>query len=107
MIAGVITFFTVTAGMLVWPVYAAPLPEAVPVETSAAEVALGSVQDPAPAADVQDGTTVPVSGVPASAPTLTVVQTDVDAFSLVGVTWASDATVTDTVVNIRAQDAGG
>ena len=33
--------------------------------------------------------------------------TDTDAFSLVGVTWAADPAVTDTVVQIRVQDDAG
>src|SRR4051794_34271491 len=68
---------------------------------------MGSVEDPAPAADVQEGTTEPVAGVPDTAPTLTVRETDVDEFSLVGVSWANNPAVTDTVVQVRVQDADG
>ncbi|TFV85685.1 DUF4214 domain-containing protein [Blastococcus sp. CT_GayMR20] len=43
---GSLAFLSLTGTILVLPVYAAPLPEAHPVETSIAEVALGSVVDP-------------------------------------------------------------
>jgi uncharacterized protein with LGFP repeats len=43
---GFLTFLTVTGSILVLPVYAAPLPQAHPVETSISEVALGSVVEP-------------------------------------------------------------
>ena len=68
---------------------------------------MGSVEDPAADADVEQGTTEPVGGVPATAPVLTVTETDTDAFSLVGVTWAADPAVTDTVVQVRVQDEHG
>jgi hypothetical protein len=96
-----------TATILVVPVSAAPGPEAEPVETSTDEISMGSVDDPAPAADVEQGTTEPVGGVAATAPVLTVTETGTDAFSLVGVTWAADPAVTDTLVQIRVQDAAG
>ncbi|MGY1619686.1 N-acetylmuramoyl-L-alanine amidase [Geodermatophilus sp. SYSU D00691] len=101
------TFLAVTATVLVLPVYAAPSPEAVPVETSSDEVPMGSVAEPAGEAEVQEGTTEPVAGVADTVPTLTVTETDTDEFSLVGVTWAHDPAVTDTVVKIRVQDGSG
>jgi hypothetical protein len=52
MLAGSTAFFALTATLLVVPVYAAPLPEPEPVTTSSDEVVMGSVEDPAPAADV-------------------------------------------------------
>ncbi|MGY5885433.1 N-acetylmuramoyl-L-alanine amidase [Modestobacter lacusdianchii] len=100
-------FLALTGTFLILPVYAAPGPAAEPVTTSTDAVEMGSVEAPAPAAEVQEGTTDPVSGVPDSAPTLTVSRTDVAEFSLVGVTWAYDAEVTDTLVQVRVQDATG
>jgi hypothetical protein len=96
-----------TATILVVPVSAAPGPEAEPVTTSDEQVEMGSVDDPAAAADVEQGTTEPVGGVAATAPVLTVTETDTHAFSLVGVTWAADPAVTDTLVQIRVQDPAG
>jgi uncharacterized protein with LGFP repeats len=104
---GLIALFVILGTLLVLPVYAAPGPEAEPVETAATEVALGSVDDPARAADVQEGTTEPVTGVPDTAPALTVTRTGVDEFSLVGVTWAHDPAVTDVRVQVRVQDRDG
>ncbi|MGY1662200.1 N-acetylmuramoyl-L-alanine amidase [Geodermatophilus sp. SYSU D00705] len=105
--AGLIAFTALSGTILVLPVYAEPAPEAVPVETSSEKVALGSVEAPAPAAEVQEGTTDPVADVPATTPTLTVTRTDVDSFSLVGVTWAHDPAVTDVRVQVRVQDDEG
>ena len=68
---------------------------------------MGSVEDPAPAADVEQGTTEPVGGVAPTDPVLTVTETRTEDFSLVGVTWAADAAVTDTVVQVRVQDEAG
>ncbi|MGY1641367.1 N-acetylmuramoyl-L-alanine amidase [Geodermatophilus sp. SYSU D00703] len=107
LLAGSTAFLSFTGTILVLPVYAAPAPEPEPVATSTEEVPMGSVDDPAPEADVQEGTTDPVSGVSGNAPTLTVSATDVDDFSLVGVTWAFDPAVTDTVVQVRVRDASG
>ncbi len=107
LLAGSLTVVAFTGTFLVLPVYAEEGPEPEPVTTSSEEIALGSVEDPAPAAEVQEGTTEPVTGVSDTAPTLTVSRTGVDEFSLVGVTWAHDPAVTDTVVQIRAQDADG
>jgi hypothetical protein len=100
-------FVAFTGTFVVLPVYAAPAPEAAPVKTSAEEVKLGSVTAPSAEADVQSGTDEPVSGVADSAPVLTVQQTDVDQFSMVGVSWALDPAVTDTVVQIRVQNEDG
>jgi uncharacterized protein with LGFP repeats len=107
LLAGTTAFAALTGVVLVLPVYAEPSPEAVPVETSVEEVAMGSFSDPAPEAQVQEGTTDPVAGVPDTVPTLSVSATDVAEFSLVGVTWAHDAAVTDTVVQVRVRDLDG
>jgi len=104
---GLLAFLTLTLTVLTLPVYAAPAPAPEPVATSTDEVALGSVQEPAPEADVQEGTTDPVAGVPDTAPTLTVSRTGVAGFSLVGVTWVFDPAVTDTVVQVRVQGGDG
>lgn len=104
---GSLTFLALSGTILVLPVYAAPTPEPVPVEVTAEEVHLGSVEAPAQAADVQTGTTDPVAGVPDSAPVLTVRETDVAEFSLVGVTWTHDPAVTDTLVQVRVRDEDG
>src|SRR3712207_5766659 len=68
---------------------------------------MGSFSDPAPEAQVQEGTTDPVAGVTDAVPTLSVSATDVARFSLVGVTWAFDPAVTDTVVQVRVRDLAG
>jgi uncharacterized protein with LGFP repeats len=107
LLAGTAAFVAMTGTILVLPVYAEPAPEAVPVETSAEEVPLGSLEDPAPAVEVQEGTTEPVAGVPDTVPVLTVSRTDVDEFSLVGVTWAADPAVTDVRAQVRVQDPDG
>lgn len=60
--AGFIAFIVLTATFLILPVYAAPTPEAVPVETSAEEIAMGSVEAPAAEAEVQEGLTEPARG---------------------------------------------
>ncbi|MGY1706294.1 N-acetylmuramoyl-L-alanine amidase [Geodermatophilus sp. SYSU D00697] len=107
LLTGSLAFVAFTGTVLVLPVYASPGPEAEPVATSTEEVELGSVEDPAPQADVQEGTSEPVAGVADTAPTLTVTRTDVPEFSLVGVTWRYDPAVTDTVVKVRVQDGAG
>ncbi|SET77608.1 N-acetylmuramoyl-L-alanine amidase, partial [Geodermatophilus poikilotrophus] len=107
LLAGTTAFVALTGTLLVLPVSAEPTPEAVPVETSVEEVAMGSLSDPAPEAQVQEGTTDPVAGVPDAVPTLSVSATDVAQFSLVGVTWAYDPAVTDTVVQVRVRDLAG
>ncbi|MGY1781217.1 N-acetylmuramoyl-L-alanine amidase [Geodermatophilus sp. SYSU D01036] len=105
--AGLLAFVAVTATLLVLPVYAAPQPDAEPVETSVEEVPLGSVDDPAPEADVQEGTSAPVAGVPDTAPVLTVTREATDEFSLVGVTWAPDPAVVDIRVQVRVRGTDG
>ncbi len=107
LLVGTTAAVALTGLVLVLPVLGEPGPEAVPVETSVVEVAMGSLGAPAPAAVVQEGTTEPVDGVPAATPTLSVRATDVAEFSLVGVTWAADPAVTDTVVQVRARDLAG
>jgi uncharacterized protein with LGFP repeats len=107
LLVGLLAFLGITGTILVVPVYASPGPEPEPVETSTEQLEMGSVEDPAPEAEVQEGTTEPVAGVTDAAPTLTVSATDVAEFSLVGVTWDADPAVTDTVVQVRVQDAAG
>ncbi|MGY1783999.1 N-acetylmuramoyl-L-alanine amidase [Geodermatophilus sp. SYSU D00698] len=104
---GSLAFVASLATITVLPVYASPSPGAVPVETDSVEVDLGSVAEPAPAVDVQEGTTAPVAGVSDTAPTLSVTRTGVPSFSLVGVTWAPDAAVTDVRVQVRVQNEDG
>jgi uncharacterized protein with LGFP repeats len=106
-LAGSIAFLAMTGTFVVLPVYASPVPEAEPVPTATEAIAMGSVGDPAPQADVQAGTTEPVVGVPDTEPTLVVSETDVSEFSLVGVTWAHDPAVTGTVVQVRVRDTSG
>ena len=106
-LGGITAFLAFSGTLLVLPVYAAPAPEPEPVETSTEQVDMGSVDEPAPEAEVQDGTTEPVGGVSPTEPALTVSQTDTAEFSLVGVTWAYDPAVTDTVVQVRAQADDG
>jgi hypothetical protein len=107
MTAGVIAFLALTGTLVILPVYAAPSPEAQPVEASVDEITLGSVEAPGADAEVQEGTTAPTTGVPETAPVLTVAESDTGPFSLVGVTWAYDAAVTDTLVQVRVQDEDG
>ncbi|WP_100497666.1 N-acetylmuramoyl-L-alanine amidase [Geodermatophilus chilensis] len=107
LLAGTTAFVALTGVVLVLPVYSEPAPEAVPVETSVAAVAMGSFTAPAPEAQVQEGTTAPVAGVPDTVPTLSVRATEVAEFSLVGVTWALDPAVTDTIVQVRVRDLAG
>lgn len=100
------SFCMATGTVLVLPVYAAPAPEAVPVTTTGDEIPMGSVDRPAPEAEVQSGTTDPIRGVDDDEPTLTVSATDT-VFSLVGVTWKYDPKVTDTIIKVRAQSSAG
>ncbi len=93
--------------LVVLPVYASPGDAPEPVVTETEEIAMGSVDDPAPTVDVQPGVSESVAGVPGDAPTLTLTRSDVDEFSLVGVTWAFDPGVTDTLVQVRVMDADG
>ncbi|MEI4272298.1 N-acetylmuramoyl-L-alanine amidase, partial [Klenkia sp. LSe6-5] len=74
--------------------------------TSTETVELGSVAQPQGDAEVRPGTSTP-PGAPGSTPVLTVRQVDVPSFSLVGVTWAASAAVTDTVARVRVQRADG
>jgi hypothetical protein len=106
LLAGTTVFVGFTGVVLVVPVYAEPTPEPQPVEVTSEEVALGSVEVPAPAAEVQEGATEPVAGVADSAPMLAIRETDVAEFSMVSVTWTYDPAVTDTVIQVRAQDEG-
>jgi uncharacterized protein with LGFP repeats len=105
-LVGSMAFLTMTATLLVLPVYAEPTPQAEPVETSAEEIVLGSVAAPEEIADVQEGTTAAVDGVPEQAPVLAVQELGTD-FSLLGVTWAHDPAVNDTVVQVRTLGADG
>jgi hypothetical protein len=66
-LAGLIAFLALTTTVLVLPVYAAPLPDAHPVETGVDDVALGSVIDPAPEAVVATDGEVQPGGVEATA----------------------------------------
>lgn len=107
LLALLIAFVAFTGVIIVLPVQAEPLPEAVPVETSSDEVPMGSVQDPAPEADVVPDLTEAVAGVPREAEALRVTEEGAN-FSLVGVTWAYDPEVLDTVVQVRVRtDDGG
>ncbi|RFU21757.1 N-acetylmuramoyl-L-alanine amidase [Geodermatophilus marinus] len=106
-LVGSTAFLTATATVLVLPVYAAPVPAPHPVAATTEELPMGSVEAPAAEADVQAGTTEPVDGLAGDAPVLTLQQLDVEEFSLVGVTWAPDPAVTDTLVQIRVRDADG
>ncbi|MCW2683591.1 MAG: repeat protein, partial [Blastococcus sp.] len=101
------TFAGLAGLILVLPVLGPAEPAAVPVKTSTDVLAMGSFTAPAAEADVRTGTTAPVTGVPADRPALSLVRDDVAAFSLVGVTWAPDPAVTDTVVQIRVREASG
>ncbi|WP_299952286.1 N-acetylmuramoyl-L-alanine amidase [uncultured Modestobacter sp.] len=106
-LVSLLAFLALTGTVLILPVYAAPSPAPEPVTTSADVVEMGSVEEPAVEADVQPGTTEPVGGVPADEPALTVSDLDTPEFSLVGVTWAYDPAVTDTLVQVRVRDADG
>ena len=109
-LAIVISALLMTPLLLVLPVYAAPVPQPTPVPASVESVDLGSVTEPAPEADLQQGTTDPVEGQTpqeAVAPVLAVSQPETEPFKAVGVTWAADPAVTDTVVQVRVADAAG
>ena len=100
----------VTPVLVALPVSAAPTPQPVPVKATVDTVAMGSVAAPAADADVQQGTTEPVddqTAQEASAPVLAVSERHTDSFETVGVTWAHDPAVTDTVVQVRVADADG
>ncbi len=130
-------FVIFTGTVLVLPVYAAPGPEATPVEPSIAAVDLGSVDAPAAEAVVTtDGAVVdagPEAAVPPPAPgrsaptatttggdgvassgkeidgvpALTVARPDTDPFSAVGITWAADAAVGEVTVQLRTRGERG
>ncbi|MCZ2822337.1 N-acetylmuramoyl-L-alanine amidase [Modestobacter sp. VKM Ac-2977] len=72
LITGSLAFVTVTATLLVLPVYASPGPDVRPVETSIDEVALGSVTDPAEDAVVATDGEVQPGGVTEAEATATV-----------------------------------
>jgi hypothetical protein len=116
-LAGSLAFFALSGTFLILPVYAAPAPEAKPVETSIDTVELGSLVAPARAADVApaedvqpdvvgtvpDGAPADAEPVAATDPVLTVSRSNVDEFSAVGVTWSVDPDVTDVKVRLRTQ----
>jgi uncharacterized protein with LGFP repeats len=105
-VAGLLAFLALSGTFVLLPVYADAGPDVVPVETSAVEIDMGSVTAPAPAAEVQTGTSEPVTAVPATTPALTASASGT-RFSLVGVTWAADPAVDDTVVQVRVKTRGG
>jgi len=107
MLTGAVAVLTFNATFLVIPAHAAPITQPSPVETSASTVPMGSVGGPAPGALVRAATGNAVTGVPATLPALTVSRTGTEEFSLVGVTWAYDPTVTETEVRIRARSVAG
>jgi uncharacterized protein with LGFP repeats len=107
LLSGLIAFLALSGVVLVLPVYAAPQPSPEPVAVSTEAVAMGSVAAPAAEAELQQGTTEAVPGVPENAPALTVSDERTDDFSLVGLTWTPDPAVTDTVVQVRTRDADG
>ncbi|MDQ1663722.1 MAG: hypothetical protein QOJ68_3702, partial [Blastococcus sp.] len=102
-----LAFLVLTGLFLVLPVFSAPRPKPVPVKTLAQEVPMGSVTAPAPAATVTSGATQPGQAAPSATPTLTVTRTHLKSFAMVGVTWAADRAVTDTVVRVRVQRPSG
>jgi hypothetical protein len=134
---GSVAFLVVTGTLLIFPVYAAPSPEAKPVAPSVAAVDLGSVEKPEDAAVVTaDGAVVdagpdaevppPPAGQPGppvspsgtdevassgdeidGVPALTVSRPETDRFSAVGVTWAWDDSVTGVTVQLRTKNAAG
>lgn len=107
MLTGAVAVLTFNATFLGVPVHAAPITHPSPVETSASTVPMGSVGGPAPGALVRAATGNAVAGVPGTLPALTVSRTGTEEFSLVGVTWAYDPTVTETEVRIRARSVAG
>jgi uncharacterized protein with LGFP repeats len=107
LLPGLLAFLVLTGLVLVFPVFSmwGPEPEPVPAQVEVLE--LGSVSAPGPDVEVRSGTTEPVDGAPEAVPTLTVRRTAVAEFSMVGVTWAHDPAVTDTLVQVRVQDEAG
>jgi hypothetical protein len=130
-------FLVLTGTILVLPVYAAPSPEATPVEPSIEAVDLGSVDAPedeavvtadgsvvdagpearvlppppgraAPPATTTGGDEVASSGEELDGvPALTVARPATEPFSAVGVTWAEDEAVTGVTVSLRTKKARG
>jgi len=68
---------------------------------------MGSVDAPAVGALARPGTGAANVGTPQAPPTLSVMRTGTQEFSLVGVTWTDDPAVTDTGVRVRVQSAAG
>jgi uncharacterized protein with LGFP repeats len=89
------------------PAHAAPALHPSPVRTSTSTIPMGSVAAPAPGAQVVAGTGAAAAEDSGTPPTLSVSRTGTEEFSLVGVTWAYDAAVTDTVVRMRALSVTG
>ena len=104
-LTGGIAFLAFTTSFLVPPAHAAPPFR--PVETSTESIPMGSLDLPAVGALVRPGTGVQAAGMPQAPPTLSVMRAGTQKFSLVGVTWADDRSVTDTKVRVRTQSAGG
>ena len=107
LLIGLVAFAALAGLLIVLPVVSHPSPPPRPVHTATHQLDLGSFEAPATDATVQQGLTKPIAGVPDSAPTLVVRRLDVAPFSLVGVTWADDPQVTDTLVQVRVQDDSG
>ncbi|TFV87777.1 N-acetylmuramoyl-L-alanine amidase [Blastococcus sp. CT_GayMR16] len=126
-LVGLMAFLAMTGLLLVLPVYAAPVPDAHPVEASIDEVALGSVVEPSdeavvltdgtPQPDGVDEPAAPAEETPAEdvvssgaelpgVPALTVSQPDTEKFSTVGVTWRQ-SDVHDVVVQLRVKNRSG
>jgi len=106
LVAIVISALAMTLGVVIGPVSADPGPAAEPVTPAVQELALGSLEAPAPDAEVQPGSTEPIPGLEAT-PALTLTQAGTPEFSAVGVTWTLDPAVIDIVMNLRVQDASG
>ncbi|NEK96066.1 hypothetical protein GCU67_18125, partial [Modestobacter muralis] len=102
-VAGAVAVLGVSGVLVVLPVVTRPQPEPVPVATSTEAVPMGSVEAPAPGAVVATAAATAGPGAPADSPVLTVSRPQTAPFSLVGVTWATDAAVTDTVVRVRTR----
>jgi uncharacterized protein with LGFP repeats len=103
---------TCVAAFLVTTVLLAPLPSRAapaalpsPVRTSTSVIPMGSITAPALGTQAEAGGEA--AGMRGSLPTLSVSRTGTEEFSLLGVTWAHDPAVTDTVVRIRAMSVTG
>ncbi len=93
--------------LLLWiPVSAQSGPAPEPIRANAEELALGTVDAPSEAGEVQEGTTEEVVGYE-TAPVLTVTESPTAEFSLVAVTWRFDPTVDNLLVRLRVEDATG